>query len=88
MSTPLYTVIRQEKGTGTGVASVPTVASVLYMAALVATRHKQRIKPFYQRLLAKGKPKKLALVAAMRKLLTIINSLIKRDELWSDPQVT
>ena len=65
-----------------------SVRRVLYMAALVATRHNQRIKPFFQRLLAKGKPKKLALVAAMRKLLTIINSLIKRDELWSDPQVT
>ena len=65
-----------------------SVRRVLYMAALVATQHNQRIKPFYQRLLAKGKPKKLALVAAMRKLLTIINSLIKRDELWSDPQVT
>ena len=58
------------------------------MAALVATRHNERIKIFYQRLLAKGKPKKLALVAAMRKLLTIINSLIKWDELWTDPQVT
>jgi len=65
-----------------------SVRRVLYMAALVATRHNQRIKPFYQRLLAKGKPKKLALVAAMRKLLTIINSLIKRNELWSDPEVT
>ena len=65
-----------------------SVRRVLYMAALVATQHNQRIKPFYQRLLAKGKPKKLALVAAVRKLLTIINSLIKRDELWSDPQVT
>ena len=65
-----------------------SVRRVLYMAALVATRHNERIKIFYQRLLAKGKPKKLALVAAMRKLLTIINSLIKRDELWTDPQVT
>ena len=65
-----------------------SVRRVLYMAALVATRYNRRIKPFYQRLLANGKPKKLALVAAMRKLLTIINSLIKRDELWADPEVT
>ena len=65
-----------------------SVRRVLYMAALVATRHNQRIKSFYQRLLANGKPKKLALVAAMRKLLTIMNSLIKRDELWLDPEVT
>jgi len=35
--------------------------------------------------LAKGKPKKLALVAAMRKLLTILNTLIKNNELWADP---
>lgn len=62
-----------------------SVRRVLYMAALVATRHNRRIKAFYQRLLASGKPKKLALVAAMRKLLTIINTLIKRDELWSEP---
>jgi transposase len=62
-----------------------SVRRVLYMAALVATRHNPRIKAFYQRLLAGGKPKKLALVAAMRKLLTIINTLIKRDQLWTDP---
>ena len=51
---------------------------------LVATRFNPAIKTFYQRLLAKGKPKKLALIAAMRKLLTIINTLIKRDKLWVD----
>jgi len=56
------------------------------MAALMATRHNPRIKAFYQRLLAAGKPKKLALTAAMRKLLTILNSLVKRNELWVDPQ--
>jgi transposase len=58
------------------------------MAALVATKHNTRIRAFYQRLLAEGKPKKLALVAAMRKLLTIINTLIKRDELWQEPAAT
>ena len=55
------------------------------MVALVATRHNSRIKAFYRHLLAAGKPKKLALVAAVRKLLMILNTLIKRDELWSDP---
>jgi transposase len=44
-----------------------------------------RVRAFYQSLLAQGKPKKLALVAAMRKLLTIINTLIKCDELWQEP---
>jgi transposase len=65
-----------------------SVRRVLYMATLVATRFNPRIKAFYVRLLAKGKPKKVALVAAMRKLLTIINTLIKQDELWTDLQAT
>lgn len=58
------------------------VRRVLYMATLVATRHNPRIRDFYQRLLAAGKAKKVALIAAMRKLLTILNTLIKNDELW------
>ena len=60
------------------------VRRVLYMATLVATRHNPRIKAFYQRLLSRGKVKKVALVAAMRKLLTIVNTLIKNDVLWQD----
>ena len=60
------------------------VRRVLYMATLVATRFNPTINAFYQRLLANGKPKKVALVAAMRKLLTILNTLIKNDTLWSD----
>lgn len=63
-----------------------SVRRVLYMATLVATRFNTRIKEFYVRLLAQGKPKKLALVAAMRKLLTILNTLIKKDELWAEPK--
>lgn len=58
------------------------VRSVLYMATLVATRHNPAIKRFHQRLLAKGKPKKLALIAAMRKLLTILNDMVRRGEPW------
>jgi transposase len=60
------------------------VRRVLYMATLVATRCNDKIKAFYQHLVAKGKPKKLALVASMRKLLTILNTLIKNDVLWSN----
>lgn len=48
----------------------------LYMAALVATRHNKKIKEFYQRLLGAGKPKKVALVACMHKLLRIMNARI------------
>ena len=65
-----------------------SVRRVLYVAALVATRFNPRIKAFYVRLLANGKPKKLALVAAMRKLLTILNTLIRNDELWVDRTAT
>ena len=61
------------------------VRRVLYMATLVATRFNSQIKTFYQRLLSEGKPKKLALTAAMRKLLTILNTLIKTDQLWKEP---
>jgi len=57
------------------------------MATLSATRFNARIKEFYICLLSKGKPKKLALVAAMRKLLTILNTLIKKDEPWADLKV-
>lgn len=64
------------------------VRRVLYMVTLVATRCNPRIQAFYQRLLAKGKTKKVALVAAMRKLLTILNTLIKNDVLWQDTPST
>ena len=60
------------------------VRRVLYMATLVATRFNPAIRKFYQRLLAAGKEKKVALIAAMRKLRTIANTLIRKDELWID----
>jgi len=50
---------------------------VLYMAALVATKRNAVIRAFYQRLVAAGKPKKLALVACMRKLLTMRNAMVR-----------
>ncbi len=56
--------------------------TTLYMAALVATRFNPIIKTFYQRLLSKGKPKKVALVAAMRKLLIMLNAMVKKNQLW------
>jgi transposase len=60
------------------------VRRVLYMATLVATRCNEKIRAHYLHLLAKGKAKKVALVACMRKLLTILNTLIKNDVLWSN----
>jgi transposase len=57
----------------------------LYMATLVATRHNPVIRDFYQRLLAKGKLKKVALVACMRKLLVILNAMIRNNQTWQAP---
>lgn len=59
-----------------------TVRAVLYMAALVAAKHNAVIAQFYQRLVASGKPKKLALVACMRKLLTVLNVMIRTRTRW------
>jgi transposase len=56
------------------------VRNALYMSALVATRCNPTIKTYYQRLIQRGKPKKLALVACMRKLLTIVNALFKTNQ--------
>lgn len=58
------------------------VRATLYMAALVAVRRNPVLAAFYRRLLALGKPKKVALVAAMRKLLTIVNALLKHHTPW------
>lgn len=63
------------------------VRRVLYMAALTATRFNPVIKKFYARLLAAGKEKKVALVACMRKLLTILNCMVHRKERWREEKV-
>lgn len=61
------------------------VRATLYMATLVATRHNPVIKRFYQRLCAAGKAKKVALTACMRKLLTILNAMMKAHLPWNAP---
>jgi transposase len=58
------------------------VRAALYMGALVATRHNPLIREFYERLLAAGKPKKVALVACMRKLLSILNAVMRDRVPW------
>lgn len=58
------------------------VRSVLYMAALSATRFNPTIRAFYERLLAAGKHKKVAIVACMRKLLTILNAMLRDNRAW------
>jgi transposase len=62
-----------------------SVRTALYMGTLVATRHNPTIKEFYERLLAAGKPKKVALVACMRKLLTTLNALMRDRAVWRCP---
>ena len=64
------------------------IRRTLYMAALVATRHNPKIKTFYLRLLANGKLKKVALTAAIRKLLTILNTLIRTNQVWIDQRAS
>lgn len=58
------------------------VRPVLYMATLAATRWNPVIRAFYQRLRAAGKPPKVALVACMRKLLTILNAMLRHQHAW------
>ena len=60
------------------------VCCVLYMAALVASRRNPVLKAFYQRLLGAGKAKKLALTAVMRKLLTILNAIVRDNKKWQN----
>ncbi len=61
-----------------------TVRAVLYMATIVATRFNHVIRTFYERLCAAGKPKKVAITACMRKLLTILNSMLKHRVHWDE----
>jgi transposase len=75
------------RGQRTIVGGRSAVRAALYMAALVATRHNAAIRTFYQRLVAAGKPKKLALTACMRKLLIILNAIMKTNTRWQAPEM-
>ena len=81
--------LNRDSGTLRGHRSVwggrAEVRAALYMGALVATRHNAVIGEFYERLLAAGKPKKVALVACMRKLLSILNAVLKHRTPWRVP---
>lgn len=61
----------------------PAIRCVLYMATLSATRYNPVIRSFYERLIRNGKETKVALVACMRKLLTILNAMIRDHRLWN-----
>jgi transposase len=60
------------------------VRRVLYMATLSALKHNRVIREFYARLIAKGKPPKVAIVACMRKLLTILNAMVRDGATWDE----
>lgn len=62
------------------------VRAVLHMAALTAVRYNPPLKDFYDRLCKAGKPKKVALTACMRKLLVILNSMVKNNTYWRSPE--
>lgn len=64
------------------------VRACLYMAAIVASRFNEKISVFYRRLVASGKPKKLALVACMRKLLTILNARLRDHRAGLAPELS
>lgn len=59
------------------------VRSALYMSTLTAVKHNAVMRAFHQRLLANGKPKKVALVACIRKLLSIMNAILKSGVAWN-----
>jgi transposase len=56
---------------------------MLFMAAVVATRFNHVIRTFYQRLLNAGKPKKLAIIACIRKIVVILNAMVKHNQPWN-----
>lgn len=80
--------INKDSGKKTGRRSTsggrPGLRSVLYMAALTAARMNPKIKPFADRLRAKGKPVKVVLIACIRKILTILNAMIKNKQNWCE----
>ena len=77
-----------DSGTVRGVRSIrggrAPVRTALYMATLVATRYNPTVRGWYQTLLSRGKAKKVALVACMRKLLTALNSLVRLRRHWKE----
>jgi transposase len=79
---PLNRDSGQQRGRRTIWGGRAEIRQVLYMAALVAMRRNPVIRAFYLRLTAAGKPAKLALVACMRKLLTILNTILKTKRPW------
>lgn len=85
---PLNRDSGQQRGTRHIYGGRAELRRVLYMAALSASRHNLVIKEFYERLCAKQKPFKVVITACMRKLLSIINVMVRDNTRWKSPQQT
>ena len=83
---PLNRDSGQQRGTRHIYGGRAELRRVLYMAALSASRHNLVIKEFYERLCARQKPFKVAITACMRKLLSIINVMVRDNTCWKSPQ--
>jgi transposase len=81
---PLNRDSGQHRGRRTIFGGRAAVRRALYMPTVVATVHNPVIRAFYQRLITAGKAKKLALIAAMRKLLTILNAMVRSGKHWDN----
>jgi transposase len=85
---PLNRDSGQQRGTRHIYGGRAPLRSVLYMAALTASRHNPVIKEFYERLCANQKPFKVAITACMRKLLTIINVMVRDNTSWKSKEAS
>ncbi len=81
---PLNRDSGQMRGKRTIFGGRAQLRAALYLPTWVATRHNSVIRAFYERLIAAGKPKKVAVVACMRKLLTILNAMARTGTPWND----
>lgn len=78
--------LNRDSGTSSGIRTVwggrSGIRTALHMATLSSTRHNPAINEFYERPVSVGKPKKVALTACMRKLLTILAAILKNGSPW------
>jgi transposase len=83
---------RHQSGTSVAPARIhggrAPVRHIFYMAAVTASRHNPVLRPFYQRLIAAGKPVKLALVAVMRRLVVFANAVLRSNQPWKSASET
>jgi transposase len=76
----------RQSGTMTAPARIhggrAAVRSILYMAAVTASRHNPVLRPFYEKLIARGKPPKVAIIAVLRRLVVFANAVLKSGHPW------